>query len=112
MHVTPGHLLRPRKSNSNLLERFPFVSRQLYADEETIVYEDYICICIYQGFPFFFVLPILFRPDYCKEEEEEKRRKKKKKRKITTKTGIRSSSTFTYVKFFFNQTFKADSRLC
>lgn len=81
MHVTPGHLLRPRKSNSNLLERFPFVSRQLYADEETIVYEDYICICIYQGFPFFFVLPILFRPDYCKEEEEEKRRKKKKKKK-------------------------------
>lgn len=30
-------------------------------------------------FLFFFVLPILFRSDYCKEEEEEKRRKKKKK---------------------------------
>lgn len=58
MHVTPGHLLRPRKSNSNLLERFPFVSRQLYADEETIVYEDYICICIYQGFSFFFLFSL------------------------------------------------------
>lgn len=111
MHVTPGHLLRPRKSNSNLLERFPFVSRQLYADEETIVYEDYICICIYQGFSFFFLFSL-----YCSDPIIVKKKKRKsvakKKERSQPKTGIRSSSTFTYVKFFFNQTFKADSRLC